>query len=73
MSKGAIGIIGLGNIGRGVAASYLDKSSFDVFVWDVQEPARAHFLGQLLASRRHGATQGNDPAKRRREHDDRPE
>lgn len=46
MSKGVIGIIGLGNIGRGVAASYLDKSSFDVVVWDVHEPARAHFVGQ---------------------------
>ncbi len=46
MSEGAIGIIGLGNIGRGAAASYLDKSSFDVVVWDVHPPARERFAGE---------------------------
>lgn len=46
MSKGAIGIIGLGNIGRGVAASYLDKSEFDVVLWDVFPAARERFEGK---------------------------
>lgn len=43
MSAGAVGIIGLGNIGRGVAASYIAKGPFDVVVWDVNADARAKF------------------------------
>ena len=42
VNKSAVGVIGLGNIGRGVASS-LGKPGRDVYVWDVAEPARARF------------------------------
>ncbi|HZD90547.1 MAG TPA: NAD(P)-dependent oxidoreductase [Pseudolabrys sp.] len=45
MSKPAVGVIGLGNIGRGVATN-LGKPEHDVHVWDVAEPARAYFTGK---------------------------
>jgi 3-hydroxyisobutyrate dehydrogenase len=40
--KKAVGVIGLGNMGRGVAAN-LGKPDRDVYVWDIAEPARTRF------------------------------
>ena len=40
---GKIGVIGLGNMGRGIAKN-LVKAGNDVFVWDIAEAARAPFL-----------------------------
>lgn len=42
MGEGAVGVIGLGNMGRGIATN-LGKSGRKVFVWDMAEPARARF------------------------------
>ncbi len=42
VSKPAVGVIGLGNIGHGVAGN-LGKPNRDVYVWDVAEAARARF------------------------------
>lgn len=42
VSKTAVGVIGLGNIGHGVASN-LGKPGRDVYVWDAAEPARARF------------------------------
>ena len=42
VDKSAVGVIGLGNIGHGVASS-LGKPGRDVYVWDAAEPARARF------------------------------
>lgn len=41
-NKKAVGVIGLGNMGRGVAAN-LGKPDRDVYVWDLAEPARDRF------------------------------
>lgn len=41
-SRPAVGVIGLGNIGHGVAVN-LGKPDRDVYVWDVAEAARACF------------------------------
>jgi 3-hydroxyisobutyrate dehydrogenase len=41
-NKSAVGVIGLGNMGRGVATN-LGKPDRDIYVWDVAEPARARF------------------------------
>ncbi len=37
-----IGVIGLGNMGRGIAKNLI-KAGNDVFAWDIAEPARAPF------------------------------
>ncbi len=42
MDRSAVGVIGLGNMGRGIAAN-LGKANRDVFVWDLAEAARARF------------------------------
>ncbi len=42
MDRSAVGVIGLGNMGRGIAAN-LGKADQDVFVWDLAEAARARF------------------------------
>jgi 3-hydroxyisobutyrate dehydrogenase-like beta-hydroxyacid dehydrogenase len=42
MGASAVGVIGLGNMGRGIAAN-LVKSDRDVYVWDIAEPARSRF------------------------------
>lgn len=42
MDRSAVGVIGLGNMGRGIAAN-LGKADRDVFVWDLAEAARARF------------------------------
>lgn len=39
-----IGVIGLGNMGRGIARNLI-KAGDDVFAWDTDEAARAPFLG----------------------------
>jgi len=39
-----IGVIGLGNMGRGIAKN-LVRAGNEVFVWDIAEAARAPFLG----------------------------
>ena len=41
-NKSAVGVIGLGNMGRGVATN-LGKPDRDIYVWDIAEPARARF------------------------------
>lgn len=42
MSKTAVGVIGLGNMGHGIAVN-LGKSDREVLVWDIAEAARARF------------------------------
>jgi 3-hydroxyisobutyrate dehydrogenase len=42
VDRSAVGVIGLGNMGRGIAAN-LGKADRDVFVWDLAEAARARF------------------------------
>ena len=42
MAKSAVGVIGLGNMGRGIASN-LGKPDRDVYVWDLAEAARARF------------------------------
>jgi 3-hydroxyisobutyrate dehydrogenase len=44
-----IGVIGLGNMGRGIARN-LVKAGNDVFVWDIDEAARKPFLGTATAA-----------------------
>ncbi len=39
-----IGVIGLGNMGRGIARNLI-KAGAEVFAWDIDEAARAPFLG----------------------------
>ena len=41
-NKSAVGVIGLGNMGHGVAVN-LSKPDRDVYVWDIAEFARARF------------------------------
>lgn len=40
-----IGVIGLGNMGRGIAKNLI-KAGNDVYVWDIAEAARAPFAGR---------------------------
>jgi len=42
VNKSAVGVIGLGNMGRGIATN-LGKSGRDGYVWDLAEAARARF------------------------------
>lgn len=42
MDKSAVGVIGLGNMGRGIATN-LGKHGRAVYVWDMKEDARARF------------------------------
>jgi 3-hydroxyisobutyrate dehydrogenase len=42
-ARKAVGVIGLGNIGRGVAESLIRKKTWDVLVWDAAQSPRKHF------------------------------
>lgn len=42
-ARNAVGVIGLGNIGRGVAESLIRSKAWDVLVWDIAELPRKHF------------------------------
>jgi 3-hydroxyisobutyrate dehydrogenase-like beta-hydroxyacid dehydrogenase len=42
VNKYAVGVIGLGNMGRGIATN-LGKHGREVYVWDLAEAARARF------------------------------
>jgi 3-hydroxyisobutyrate dehydrogenase len=45
VSKSSVGVIGLGNMGHGVAAN-LGTDDRDIFVWDIAEAPRARFEGK---------------------------
>ena len=45
MADGAVGIIGLGNIGNGIATAQVKSGNWPVYVWDYDETKSAAFKG----------------------------